>query len=161
MALDHKTNIDPHSKIPQPGNEVWVEFGEPAEGLDIDVVKTWVLAAVSNHKGTVCVRFVDECEGRSLNGRFRNTFKATNVLAFPALQKGILGDIAVCVPTAVQEAFEQGKTLISHMAHLVVHGTLHLCGYDHNVEEDAKRMETRETEILHTLGYENPYKQHG
>ncbi len=159
MALDHKTDVEPNSHTPHLNNEVWVEFGAQAENLDAQQVTAWVEAARASRTGTVCVRFVGEEEGRSLNSRFRRIFDATNVLAFPAHEKGILGDIAICIPTAVEEALSQGKSLTSHLAHLVVHGTLHLCGYDHNMVEEAKRMEAREAQVLRTFGFDDPYTQ--
>lgn len=161
MALEHETNVGASSCQSHSTNEVWIEFGEPAGNLDSVQVETWVRAARADRTGTVCVRFVDEEEGRSLNGEFRRVFRATNVLAFPANENGILGDIAVCVPLAVREAVEQGKTQIAHLAHLVVHGTLHLCGFHHEDPAEAEVMEAREIQILRTLGFDNPYLQHG
>ncbi|MXW54392.1 MAG: rRNA maturation RNase YbeY [Gammaproteobacteria bacterium] len=161
MALDPKTEVEPDSYTPHPNNEVWVEFGALTENLDAQQVTAWVEAARASRTGTVCVRFVGEEEGRSLNSRFRKIFDATNVLAFPAHEKGILGDIAICIPTAAQEALNQGKSLTSHLAHLVVHGTLHLCGYDHNMVEEAEKMEAREAQVLRTFGFDDPYNQNG
>lgn len=161
MALNLKADVKVDLGVVDPDNDVWVEFGEPAENLDAQQVCAWVRAARANHKGTVSVRFVGENEGRSLNIRFRKVFHATNVLAFPAQEKGILGDIAICIPTAIEEALNQGKSLISHLAHLVVHGTLHLCGYDHSMSEDAEKMEDQEAQILRSFGFDDPYIQNG
>lgn len=161
MTLDPRTELNSDLRLVHPNNQVWVEFAEPAKNLDAKQVSAWVRAACANRTGTVSVRFIGEEEGRSLNRQFRKVYRATNVLAFPAGEEGILGDIAVCVPTATQEALDQGKTLISHLAHLVVHGTLHLCDYDHNQIEDAKRMEAREIQILRTFGIDDPYTQYG
>lgn len=161
MALDRKTDVEPAPPSVHSNNEVWVEFGETAENLDAQQVTAWVRAARASRTGTVCVRFVGEAEGRSLNSQFRKVSHATNVLAFPAHEKGILGDIAICIPTAIREALKQGKSITSHMAHLVVHGTLHLCGYDHEMVEDAERMEAREVQILQTFGIDDPYTHNG
>lgn len=161
MALDRETDVELDTSTTHPNNEVWVEFGETAENLNAQQVIAWVKAARANRKGAVCVRFVGEEESRSLNTRFRGVFRATNVLAFPAHEKGILGDIAICIPSAAQEALKQGKPLVSHLAHLVVHGTLHLCGYDHNVVDEAEKMETREAQVLRTFGIDDPYIRNG
>lgn len=160
MALELKTEVESNTRPSRTSNDVWVEFAEPAGCLDSIQVEDWVRAARTNRTGIVCVRFVNEEEGRYLNCKFRRVFRATNVLAFPANEKGILGDIAICIPLAVQESVEQGKTLAAHLAHLVVHGTLHLCGFDHENSREAEKMEAKEIQILHALGFENPYIQH-
>ena len=108
------------------------------------------------------VRFVDESEGADLNQRYRQRTGPTNVLSFPyePPQGGgetLLGDIAVCTPVVLREATEQGKTVQAHCAHLVVHATLHLLGYDHHTKEDASRMESEEVAILSRLGFSDPY----
>jgi probable rRNA maturation factor len=88
--------------------------------------------------------------------------KPTNVLSFPAstaeqAQSGALGDLVICAPVVAAEAREQGKPLVAHWAHMVVHGTLHLLGYDHELPRAARRMEGLEVEILRGLGYHDPY----
>lgn len=105
------------------------------------------------------VRFVDADEGRALNAAYRAKDYATNVLSFPyEIEPVALGDLAICVPVVLKEAAEQGKTAAAHFAHLIVHGMLHLQGYDHETgAADAVRMETREREILARLGYPDPY----
>ena len=114
------------------------------------------------------VRFVGAREGRALNRRFRQRDYPTNVLTFisPAIEsargsKGksvpLAGDIVLCAPVVMREARAQGKALAAHYAHLVVHGVLHLQGYDHDQPRDAERMETRERTILQELGYADPY----
>jgi probable rRNA maturation factor len=153
--------VDSDQCFTPPNNKVWVEFAEPTNNLDAKQVSAWVRAACTQHSGTVSVRFVGEDEGRSLHGQFRKVFRATNVLAFPAHETNILGDIAVCVPVANKEALDQGKSLTSHLAHLVVHGTLHLCDYDHERAEDAHLMEAKEIQILRTFGFDDPYTQNG
>ena len=121
-------------------------------------VQHWVTMARHDITGTTCVRFMGLEEARELNERFRNRDYATNVLAFASDGEGILGDIAVCVPVAEQEASEQQKSVHVHIAHLIVHGTLHLCGYDHELPADAQIMEQLETQLLQKLGYPNPYE---
>ena len=100
---------------------------------------------------------------RALNRQFRGKDKPTNVLAFPAIgaQGAVpqpLGDVVICPAVLRREAHEQGKTLQAHWAHLVVHGALHLAGFDHELERDAQRMERREIAVLRSLGFDNPYR---
>ena len=110
------------------------------------------------------VRVVGPAESRRLNARYRGQDKPTNVLSFPArvpagitLQPKPLGDLVICAQVVRTEAREQGKALRAHWAHLVVHGTLHLIGYDHERRPDARRMERREITVLRRLGFANPY----
>jgi probable rRNA maturation factor len=108
------------------------------------------------------IRIVDETEGRQLNETWRQGSGATNVLSFPfdnppGMELGLLGDIVICAPVVVREAANQNKSLMAHWAHLVIHGTLHLLGYDHLEEATAEVMENLEIQILHCLGYPNPY----
>lgn len=115
----------------------------------------------------LCIRIVDEAEGRALNRRWRGKHYATNVLAFPAaappgLPAGsapsVMGDIVVCAPVVAREAAEQRKSPWHHWAHLIVHGTLHLRGFDHIHAAEAEEMERLERDILATLGVPDPYR---
>ena len=124
----------------------------------------WAEAALAGRSegAQMTVRVVDEAEGATLNERYRRRVGATNVLAFafdapelPSLR--ILGDIVVCAPVAAREAREHWKRLDAHWAHLVIHGTLHLLGYDHEESGSAQEMEAIEREILDRLGYPDPY----
>lgn len=121
-------------------------------------VRRWVKASCAGD-AEVTVRFVDAEEGRQLNRDYRHKDYATNVLSFvygdpPVVQ----GDLVVCLPVVLQEATAQGKPALAHFAHLIVHGMLHLQGYDHETgEADAQRMEAREREILAALGFPDPY----
>ena len=133
----------------------------PAPGeLDFE---RWVTAALQDSyadlEQTICI--VDEPQSRDLNLRFRDKDSPTNVLAFPAesdlLDYDCLGDLVICGPLVEIEAQQQQKPLEAHWAHLVVHGMLHLQGYDHQTDEQATDMEALEIEILDTLGYTNPY----
>jgi len=126
-------------------------------------VQQWLTAALQADYARLeqTIRVVDEPESRSLNSQFRDRDSATNVLAFPAdsdlLDYDCLGDLVICAPLVAAEAKAQGKTEDAHWAHLVVHGMLHLQGYDHQTAAQAARMEALEVEILDTLGYTNPY----
>ena len=126
-------------------------------------IARWAGAALAGRSegAEMTVRVVDEAEGTALNARYRRRVGATNVLAFafdapelPSLR--ILGDVVVCAPVAAREAREQSKRLDAHWAHLVVHGTLHLLGYDHEDPRSAQEMEAVEREILGRLGYPDP-----
>ena len=109
------------------------------------------------------IRVVDEAEARELNHTWRHKDYATNVLSFPAdipdgiLDIPLLGDLVICAPVVAREAAEQGKLLTAHWAHLVIHGCLHLLGYDHIEEAEAQEMETLERELLAELGHPDPY----
>jgi probable rRNA maturation factor len=127
-----------------------VQFAVPRRGLPSAAsFRRWAGA-------DVLIRIVGEREGRRLNREFRGRDKATNVLSFG--YGNMRGDIVLCHPVVAKEAREQGKTLAAHYAHLVVHGVLHLRGYDHGKARDAERMERAEIRILRRLGYANPYE---
>lgn len=121
-------------------------------------VRRWVAAACSG-PAEVTVRFVDADEGQQLNREYRHRDYATNVLSFPYQQTApLMGDLVVCLPVVMREATAQGKPLDAHFAHLIVHGMLHLQGFDHETgPADAAKMEAREREILEALGYPDPY----
>jgi len=116
----------------------------------------------------ISVRIVAEAEGRALNKQFRANDSATNVLSFPLLDAGLadlpdemplaLGDIVICGPVVTREASEQGKKCSDHWAHMLVHGALHLFGYDHETDVHAQEMETLEIRILALGGVGNPYE---
>ncbi|SDH26915.1 probable rRNA maturation factor [Pseudomonas benzenivorans] len=109
------------------------------------------------------IRLVDEAEGRELNRTYRQRDYATNVLSFPAdvpdemLDIPLLGDLVICVPVVEREAGEQDKSLEAHWAHLVIHGCLHLLGYDHIEDAEAEEMEALERTLLAELGHPDPY----
>ncbi|EEQ05066.1 metalloprotease [Yersinia bercovieri ATCC 43970] len=110
----------------------------------------------------VTIRLVDEAESHQLNLTYRGKDKSTNVLSFPfeappEIELPLLGDLIICRQVVEQEAVEQEKALFAHWAHMVVHGSLHLLGYDHIVDDEAEEMESIETEIMQSLGYPDPY----
>ena len=126
-------------------------------------VRSWVRAAADGSTikgGRVTVRFVDGEEGRRLNRDYRARDYPTNVLSFPYRQQPLLdGDLVLCAPVVADEACAQEKPLTAHYAHLVVHGMLHLQGYDHEAgAKQAAAMERRERQILARLGYPDPYR---
>jgi probable rRNA maturation factor len=122
-------------------------------------VAKWVRAALA-HPGEITVRVVDAEEGRTLNRAFRQIDHATNVLTFDYQhQPVVMADLILCAPVVEQEARELRITLEAHYAHLLVHGTLHAQGYDHEDESEATAMEARESAIVVALGYADPYRR--
>lgn len=156
--------------------EVSVSYALPRVGLPSAVsFRKWVAAALKGRirEADLALRIVDAKEGRALNRHYRGKDYATNVLSFPAeldegikLPKGVtmplLGDLVICAPVVAREAREQDKVLAAHYAHLTVHGTLHLLGWDHEDDKEAECMEQLEREILAELGIADPYAgEHG
>ena len=121
-------------------------------------VARWIRHALALD-AEITVRIVGENEGRQLNRDYRQKDYATNVLTFDYAQEPVVSaDLVLCAPVVAREAAEQNKTLAEHYAHLLVHGTLHAQGWDHETsEEDADAMEAREAEVLAGLGFSNPY----
>ena len=121
-------------------------------------VNRWIRHALTK-PAELTVRIVDTEEGRALNKDYRRKDYATNVLTFDyATDPVICADLVLCAPVVEKEAKEQGKSLIAHYAHLLVHGTLHAQGWDHETSaKDAKAMEAKEVEILRGLGFDSPY----
>jgi probable rRNA maturation factor len=117
----------------------------------------WLRAALQDD-AEITVRIVDAAEGRALNRDYRQQDHATNVLTCDYTQEPVVtADLVLCAPVVAQEAKEQGKTLEEHYAHLLIHGTLHAQGWDHDEDEDAQVMELRESDIMARLGFDNPY----
>ncbi len=129
-----------------------------------DKIRHWVNSAVSDKhdNSELTVRIVDEAEGLELNKQWRSKDYATNVLSFPIGETpeeapGMLGDIVICAPVVKREALEQEKDEEAHWAHMVIHGLLHLQGFDHERPGEAEQMEALEISILDNIGYANPY----
>lgn len=125
-------------------------------------IRAWARAALDvdgARAGEITIRFVEADEGLALNRDYRNKDYATNVLSFPyATEPVVCGDLVICAAVVEREALAQGKTNEAHYAHLIVHGLLHLQGYDHETgEDDARRMEGKERAILASLGFADPY----
>ena len=123
---------------------------------DRTLLRKWA-KAVYGDAATITMRFVDDEESQHLNDTYRGKNKPTNVLSFPYEDDPLMGDIVFCPSVIVREAQEQGKTVSAHMAHLVVHGVLHLGGHGHERPRGAKVMEGLEVKILKRLGIADPY----
>ncbi len=128
--------------------------------------ESWVRLALGNAmpEAEMTIRLVDEAESQQLNHTYRGKDKPTNVLSFPfesppEVELPLLGDLVICVPVVEQEAEIQGKSLTAHWAHMVVHGCLHLLGYDHIIDSEAEEMESLEAQLIESLGFPNPYKE--
>jgi probable rRNA maturation factor len=139
---------------------------EVEAGPDEDDIRGWVEAVLAAEKHAadveLTVRIVGVDEIADLNARYRHKIGPTNILSFPfeappGVEFNLLGDLVIAAPVVVSEAREQHKTEMAHWAHILVHGTLHLLGYDHQAPAEAEDMEAREIRILQNLGYSNPY----
>lgn len=136
-----------------------------SEGLpDEATFQRWleVVLPQFQEEAEVTIRLVDEAESNELNLTYRGKDKPTNVLSFPfeappEVELPLLGDLIICRQVVEQEAVEQQKALEAHWAHMVVHGSLHLLGYDHIEDDEAEEMESLETEIMQEMGYPDPY----
>ena len=126
--------------------------------------RRWAEAALAGRssRSVLSVRVVGAARSRSLNAEYRSQDKPTNVLSFAGAGRGpdgrnYLGELVICAPVVAHEAATQGKTRESHWAHMTVHGVLHLLGVDHAIPAEARRMESRELQILDNLGFSDPY----
>ena len=145
-----RLRVDYASRRPAPGRAMIARWASAAaEGLRRSVV-------------AIGIRIVNEAEIAGLNARYRRRRGSTNVLAFPfevppGARSDVLGDVIICAPVVNREARAQGKLPAAHWAHMIVHGIMHLRGYDHHSAREAAVMERRETAILRRLGYPDPY----
>lgn len=137
---------------------------EFAEIPTAEMMQTWVDAVLkaSEQDSEIVVRLVDEPESAELNAQYRHKTGPTNVLSFPfeapeGFEMDLLGDLVICAPLLAQEAQQQNKALFDHWAHILIHGVLHLVGYDHLQDDEAEEMEALEIKILSTLNIDNPY----
>ncbi|ABV88455.1 rRNA maturation RNase YbeY [Shewanella pealeana] len=129
-------------------------------------LELWVKTALRDtmSEAELTIRIVDVEESQELNMTYRGKDKPTNVLSFPfeappGIELPLLGDLVICAAVVEQEAIDQNKPLLAHWAHMVVHGCLHLLGYDHIEDVEAEEMESLETQLIESLGYINPYKE--
>lgn len=151
---------------PEPGPFVDIQIATEENNIPGELAfATWVAAALpaDRQDAELTIRVVSPSESEALNAQYRNKQKPTNVLSFPSdlpeeVDIPLLGDLVICAAVVEKEAKEQGKHLEAHWAHMVIHGTLHLLGYDHINDSEAEVMEARETELLRALGYPAPYE---
>lgn len=141
---------------------IFESAGQPSEHQ----IQQWVDAALTglDRDTEIVIRIVDEQESAQLNEQYRHKHGPTNILSFPfevpdiaEIELNLLGDLVICAPVLEKEAKEQNKSLADHWAHIIVHGVLHLLGYDHIDEAEADIMESKEIAILNTLNINNPY----
>ncbi len=131
---------------------------------ELSDIQAWAQAAWQGQDDSeVTIRVVDEAESQALNHQYREKDRPTNVLSFPfeappGIPVALAGDLVVCAPVVEREAREQSKPLKAHWAHMVIHGILHLQGFDHITDEDASVMEELEIRLLAQLGFSNPYE---
>lgn len=146
--------------------DIDIQYASKAADLpNEDMIHRWVNAAlqsIDEQNPELTIRIVDEVEAQQLNEKWRQRSYPTNVLSFPfesppEINIPLLGDIVICAAVVKREAAEQQKSVESHWAHMIIHGCLHLLGYDHISDSDANIMENLEIDILHSLGYSNPY----
>ncbi|WP_213875439.1 rRNA maturation RNase YbeY [Pseudomonas sp. dw_358] len=145
--------------------ELDIQRASDIAGPSDDQLRAWCELGLRERTADseMTIRLVDEAEGRELNHTYRHKDYATNVLSFPAdvpddlLDIPLLGDLVICTQVVEREAAEQGKPLEAHWAHLVIHGCLHLLGFDHIDEDEAEEMEALERTLLAELGHNDPY----
>ncbi len=156
MIIEQNKEILTKQRLPKVDLEI--QYGMEDSNLPYKhVIKSWVLASVSKNI-KLTIRIIDELEGKKLNEMFRGKKTATNVLSFPYRDNNpIEGDIAICFPVVKREASLQRKPILAHLAHLTIHGTLHLQGFTHDDDVGAEIMEKREKFIMNELGFGNPY----
>ncbi|MBE4586470.1 rRNA maturation RNase YbeY [Vibrio navarrensis] len=147
IELDLQFAVEDHSGLPS-----------------AEMLQSWLEKTIApfQRQAEVTIRIVDETESHQLNFDYRGKDKPTNVLSFPfeappGMELDLLGDLVICRQVVEQEAIEQNKPLMAHWAHMVVHGSLHLLGYDHIEDDEAEEMESLESEIMQEMGFEDPY----
>ena len=142
-----------------------IQYAVTVDGMpEESEIRQWVLQTLpeQNKASELTIRVVDEAEITALNRQYRGKEGATNVLSFPyeaipGVASDLLGDVVICAPVVASESVVQNKPLDAHWAHMVIHGVLHLRGYDHSKDGDAREMEKLETGMLAGLGFLNPY----
>lgn len=145
----------------RPALQLSLQFADPRHRalLPRHKVMRWIRAALEA-PAQITVRIVDADEGQALNRDYRQRDYATNVLTFDYQHAPeVIADLIVCAPVVEREAVELGKPVIEHYAHMLVHGTLHAQGYDHEADEDAVVMEARESALMRALGFGDPYRR--
>lgn len=156
-----------NTPVPQAGPLVDLQIATADENIPAEqAFTTWVAAALppNMQDAELTIRVVSQAESEALNHQYRGQAKPTNVLSFPCelpeeVDLPLLGDLVICAAVVETEALAQSKLLEAHWAHMVIHGTLHLLGYDHIADAEAEQMEALETQLLTGLGYAAPYEQ--
>ncbi|MFI3218934.1 MAG: rRNA maturation RNase YbeY [Methylococcales bacterium] len=145
--------------------EIQIIFTSPEQPSEAQI-QLWIDTALTDiqRDTEIVVRIVDEQESAELNETYRHKQGATNILSFPVeipegIDLNLLGDLVICAPVLEKEAQQQGKILAHHWAHIIIHGVLHLLGYDHLDDEQAEEMENKEIILLQKLNIPNPYEQ--
>ncbi len=145
--------------------EIQTIFTSPEQPSEAQI-QLWIDSALTDiqRDTEIVVRIVDEQESAELNETYRHKQGATNILSFPVeipegIDLNLLGDLVICAPVLEKEAQQQGKILDHHWAHIIIHGVLHLLGYDHLDDEQAEEMESKEITLLQKLNIPNPYEQ--
>lgn len=149
------------TREPRPTLQLSLQFADARHRAHLPRHKVirWMRAALEA-PAEITVRIVDADEGQSLNRDYRQKDYATNVLTFDyAHEPVVVADLIICAPVVEREARDEGKTLEAHYAHLLVHGTLHAQGYDHEADDEAEAMEARESEVMRSLGFDDPYRK--
>ncbi|CAM2905518.1 rRNA maturation RNase YbeY [Vibrio rarus] len=147
IYLDLQLAVEDDSQLPSEQDfQAWLDFTLTQFQADAELT----------------IRIVEDDESHQLNHDYRGKDKSTNVLSFPfeappGVEINLLGDLVICKQVVEDEAIQQQKPLKAHWAHMVVHGSLHLLGYDHIIDEEAEEMESLETDIMQGLGFEDPY----
>ena len=143
-------------------NQIEIQMASTSKKLPSEAqFQTWVDMVLKDNNELV-IRIVDQSESAELNQRYRHKRGATNILSFPfetpeMISSALLGDLVICAPIIEQQAKQQQKLLFHHWAHIVIHGVLHLCGYDHISDTEAQIMESKEITLLEKLSIRNPY----
>jgi probable rRNA maturation factor len=151
----------------QDGINIDVQYAVTADGVpDENSIRLWASSVLQEQAAPaeLVVRIVDEAEITALNRQYRGKDGPTNVLSFPSetppeIGSNLVGDIVICAPVVASESVVQDKLLQAHWAHLVIHGVLHLLGYDHHTDDEARRMESCEVRLLAELGFTDPYRE--
>ena len=148
-------------------NQLDIQIASDSKKIPIsDDFQTWVDCVLTSSNETIemVIRIVDDAESAALNFQYRHKNTSTNILSFPFdapdyVESNLLGDLIICAPVIESQAVAQQKILLNHWAHIVIHGVLHLCGYDHIDEKDAMEMEQKEINLLKKLHINNPYQE--
>ncbi|WP_282167289.1 rRNA maturation RNase YbeY [Shewanella japonica] len=146
--------------------DLQIAVNDPQAIPTLEEFELWVRTAIGNTmaQAELTIRIVENTESQQLNHTYRGKDKPTNVLSFPfdappGVELPLLGDLIIAAEVVELEAKQQNKPLVAHWAHMVIHGCLHLLGYDHIIDSEAEEMESLETQLIEGLGFSNPYKE--